>query len=58
MLFRAPGGRTPSLLALQLMHAALQAVSEDLGILKVRGHAAAVTLQFCHTPPGLFQLGL
>lgn len=40
------------------MHATLQAVSEDSGVLKVRGHAATVTFQFCHAPPGLLQLGL
>lgn len=49
---------TPFLFTVRLMHAALQAVSEDTGILKVRGHAAAVPLQLCYTPPGLLQLGL
>lgn len=55
---RGTGGHKPPLFALQLVHAALQAVSEDSGILKVRGHAATVTFQFCHTPSGLLQLGL
>lgn len=40
------------------MHAALQAVSEDPGVLEVRGHAPTVTFQFVRTPSGLLQLGL
>lgn len=55
---RGTGGHKPPLFALQLVHAALQAVSEDSGVLEVRGHAATVTFQFCHTPSGLLQLGL
>ena len=49
---------TPPLFAVHLVHAALQAVGEDSGVLEVRGHAATVTLQFCHAPPGLLQLDL
>lgn len=40
------------------MHAALQAVGEDPGVLEVRGHAATVTFQFVRAPSGLLQLAL
>lgn len=52
------GGHRPPLFAVHLVHAALQAVGEDSGVLEVRGHTPTVTLQFCHTPLGLLQLGL
>lgn len=40
------------------MHAALQAVRQNPGVLEVRGHAATVAFQFDRAPPGLLQLGL
>lgn len=52
------GGHRPPLFALQLVHAALQAVSEDPGVLEVRGHVPTVTFQFGGAPSGLLQLGL
>ena len=55
---RGTGGHGPPLFAVHLVHAALQAVSEDSGVLEVRGHSSTVTLQFYHTPLGLLQLGL